>query len=307
MKKTLLIGNFGAGNIGDELILSSALENYPNSIVMTNDGESSSQFVEKKIETVPFFPTGIRSAIRFLFSSSYRKKLFNLRNQIDQVIFPGGGLFAIRFRACFLWWLVFLWTQKTLKDARISFEHQGIDQKLGWGSRILTRYVLSRVGNISVRDEASQIAVKQLIGKNVQNQGDRVSRFLSSHFPQRNFQKENLILINSLSEWSFSHIQKKLIEKQIFHSNNEIEYIFIAFQKSDTQHVPEDFPGKVAFPQTQTQLFNLFQKASFVIGERFHSILLGEFFCGAERTFTLRKPYSEKVWSFMKHKNIESL
>ena len=62
--KTLLVGNFGADNVGDELILLAALEVYPESLVMTSNPEFSQTFTERTFETISMTPTGFRSMLQ---------------------------------------------------------------------------------------------------------------------------------------------------------------------------------------------------------------------------------------------------
>ena len=61
--RTLLIGSFGAGNIGDEMILLAALEAYPKSLVMTADKDASATFLAREIQTVQPFPIGLDISI----------------------------------------------------------------------------------------------------------------------------------------------------------------------------------------------------------------------------------------------------
>lgn len=304
MGKTLLVGNFGAGNVGDELILASALEQSPEAVVMTSDAEASRQFCGKEFETVPFPPTGLRTLVRYLFSPAYRRSFGALRGQIDQVVFPGGGLFAIRPRACWIWAVVFWWVQRIVvnKGASplvIKFEHQGVDRHLTWFGRRLAAYALGRADEVTVRDEASGEAVQALVGKEVEVVGDRVAvNFQSSIFNLQSEKKEKVVLVNALSSFDFTSIQHRFPEHQL---------VFVAFAGSDLDFVPEGFAGEVVFPKNKQAVFELFEKAEYAVGERLHFLICGTHFCGAEKTFTLKAPYSEKVESWSKKKNLTKL
>lgn len=85
-KKTLLIGNFGSGNIGDELILNFSLEKYEKDdvVVMTNEKVFSQEFTEKQFETIPFFPTGVRSFFSFIFDKKAKKDFFVITFQCGE-------------------------------------------------------------------------------------------------------------------------------------------------------------------------------------------------------------------------------
>jgi len=292
--KTLLIGNFGSGNIGDELILSQALENYPEAVVMTVSSEFPQKFCGKELDTIPFPPTGLRSGLRYLFSSKYRKILrcFAPQNdkEIERVVFAGGGLFAIKFRACFLWFLVFLWVRKL--NCRIEFLHQGVDENLGFFSRILTRFVFSRVDEITVRDEASVRAVQNICGKKVENRKDKLQ---SSNFnlQLKNKKKERIVLINARARFDVKILESKF---------EGYKKVFVVFDPSDQKF---SFGLDIIYPQTRKEVLELFEKAEYAIGERLHFLILGELLCGEDKTFVLRKPYAEKVQSFCSEKGIK--
>ncbi len=306
--KTLLIGNFGAGNVGDELILSAALEQYPDSIVMTSNPEASHIFTNKDFDTVQFFPTGLRSFFRFLFFASYREDIFSLRNEVFQVVFAGGGLFAIRFRACLLWSLIFWWVKKVLPGIPVRFEYQGIDSHLEFLNKKIVQFVFRRVDFVSVRDESSRMALKYFSEKLAENVGDRVSVFLSQKFPDRNFEslkKENIVLVNSIKPFAWHDFYLRFQSR--YKDMADFLFVFVAFEAQDLSCVPQDFVGKVLYPQTQNQIFELFKTARYGVGERFHFLLMSEFFCTSKKSFCLREPYAEKVLSFVKEKGIEKV
>lgn len=288
--KVLLIGNFGSGNIGDELILASSLRDYPNAVVMTADPEFSRHFCGRTLETVPFPPTGVRSAWKYLFSSRYRKA-FALQG-IQQVVFPGGGLFAIKPKACWIWFQIFRWVKRVYTGS-IHLLHQGVDEHLGWWSRLITKFVLSRASTVTVRDESSRRAVQALCGKNVENDHDKLQTIKL----QTTNKKEKMVLINARAKFDAKMLKR--FEGQ--------EMIFVAFDRSDLKYVPQDFEGEVVYPKTEKEVFDLFTKAQYVVGERFHVLLLGSHFCGTDKTFVLREPYAEKVKSFCEKEKIQSL
>jgi len=295
METTLLVGNFGAHNLGDEMIFTAALQDYPDSVVMTSDPEFSQRFTEKKFETVPFPPTGFRSLLRFLVNRKYRADIATLRHcDIKTLVFPGGGLFAIKTRACWLWFLIFVWLKHFFPKAEFRFEHQGVDQDMSWLSKKLTRFVFARADYVSVRDEASGQALEVLGIKNYVLSEDRVFSYLKNTdvnaltCPESD---EKLLIISALESFDVSVIEKKYPDHQI---------IFIPFALSDMSVLPDNFTHEVIFPKNKTELFSLLSQSDILVGERFHSLVCGYHFC---ETFVLREPYSEKVESFCeKHK-----
>ncbi len=294
--KTLLIGNFGAKNLGDELILNAALEKYPDSIVMTSDSDFSQNFCERQFETVAFYPAGFRSYFRYLM---HRKVFADLKNKVDQVVFPGGGLFAIKFRAVFLWFLVFRQAKKLGKP--VIFEGQGIDKKLGMVSKLLIRSVFTHCKSVETRDKASKEALRFLVIKDVKVAEDAVAAFLPTQKwgEGDKIAKDKLVLINALSKIS-SKTWNEIQEKYPGYRK-----VFVAFQASDKKYVPAELSREVVFPTSKTELFSLFSRAEVAIGERFHFLILGEFFCKAQNTFSLKKPYAEKVANFVAERDIK--
>ncbi len=301
-QKTLLIGNFGAKNLGDELILAFALENEKNNvIIMTVSGDFSQHFCEKSFQTVSFFPTGFRSFYRFLTNKSYRKEILLLREEVEEIVFPGGGLFAISFRAVWLWFIVFLWVKYLFKEKKVRFEYQGIDANLGFFSRFLIKQVFSRVERVSVRDEVSAQAIESLSinGLKIKIEEDLVFEQLRERTGvNEEVEKTPILLLNALSEFSIDKWE------DIEYKFSKLEKVFVCFDPKDKQFLPEGFSGRILFPKTKTDLFKLFVQAKTVIGERLHFLILGQYFCGSKQTFSLKDPYSQKVKNFCREKNI---
>jgi len=160
--------------------------------------------------------------------------------------------------------------------------------------------VFFHADQISVRDEVSVRAVKALSAQNVENVGDRVTKWLSTHYPQKKGgfpqPKTKRLLINARKKFDFPALQKEYPDYQ---------YIFVAFDPSDLRAVPADFPGEVIHPTHWQEVVQLFQDAREVVGERLHFLLLGEWFCSARYTRLLQEPYSQKVSSFAAEKNLK--
>jgi polysaccharide pyruvyl transferase WcaK-like protein len=292
-QKTLLIGNFGAQNVGDELILKSALQDYPEAIVMTVDPEYSQKFCTQKFPTTEFFPTGIKTWVKFLFSRAYRDQVLDIKTKgITRIVFPGGGLFAIRLWAFLIWGVVVWWCRRLLPGVPISFEHQGVDQDLNWIQQKIVRWSFSQAAKISVRDEVSQAVLKNLNMKS-ELVLDRVEGYLPKSKKEK---KEKICLINARSNFLFNK------DKSCF---PDYQKVFVAFAPTDLDFVPVGFEGEVVFPKTAEEVLDLFARAEVVIGERLHCLILGNHFCGAAKTFLLREPYAEKVASFCTKNSIE--
>lgn len=283
--KTLLVGNFGARNVGDEMILASALERYPDAIVMSADGVFSQRFQEKTFPTVLPFPTGFRSWVRFL--SHPEGTLRELKGKVDRIIFPGGGLLAIKDRAWWIWGSTIVGLRKMFPEARMEMEAQGIDvPKNDWQKFWLNRVIVA-TNSITVRDEASA-AVIDSFGSRAEIVGDAVESWLGSQpIPNPSLSKKEggkkLVLINARAKFTGEWPKAD---------------IFIAMEPSDARWVPRDFPGKVVFPDTVKEALEVFGSAKVVIGQRLHFLIMAKA-CGCPEIQTLGKPYAEKVKNWL--------
>lgn len=293
----LLIGNFGVGNVGDELILDAALETYgaDNCIVMTSNAEVSQTFCEQEFQTVPPLPTGFRSLMRYLVSVRYRRSFKALIPEVDQVIFPGGGLFAIKTKAYWIWAIHFFWAQK-LFNKKIILEHQGIDQPQNFVQRWCLKYVLGLTQSVSVRDEASAAVVTSPNPSiEVQVKEDRVVESFESI---NTIDGASALLLNA---------RAKVDKPQVMAKVKALDLVptFICFEPSDRAFAPVGW--EVVVPQTKTELRSVFSQAQVVVGERFHSLVLGLKSVGNKQTYVLREPYAKKVANFCKAESIDSL
>lgn len=299
--KTLLIGNFGDRNLGDELLLAAALREYKDVVVMTNDPSFSQYFTEMPFRCVPFFPTGFRSLLKYLFSSGYRRAFREQIQGVEQVVFVGGGLFAIRLKAYIIWGLMFWWAKRLMPKAEIRFEHQGVDAPSFLLSKKIVQSVLMKADFVSVRDEASQKVVELLIGDTVEVVGDRALKIVPSKCQIRD---QKILLLNARASIPWGPVWGSLEHR---FPDTKFQKIFVGFHASDMMYAPEDAEVIKVFPKTKTELFSLFETATYAVGERFHFVLLGDSFVGHTHTFTLRKPYADKVYDLCKTKNIEPL
>ncbi len=289
--KTLLVGNFGARNVGDEMILASALERCPDAIVMSADSSFSQRFQEKKFQTVLPFPTGFRSWIRFL--SHPEGTLRERKGTVDRIIFPGGGLLAIKDRAWWIWGSTIVGLRKMFPEARMEMEAQGIDvPKNDWQKFWLNRVIVA-MNSITVRDEASAEVIYSF-GSRAEVVGDAVENFLKdiSLEKERKFQTTNYKLQTSKKEFVLVNARAK------FTGEWPKADIFIAMEPNDARWVPEDFPGKVFFPDTVREALEVFGSAKVVIGQRLHFLIMAKA-CGCSEIRTLGDPYAEKVKNWL--------
>ncbi len=278
--KTLLVGNFGAKNIGDELILASAIDRYPEVLVMTADGEYSQCFLEKEFQTVQPFPTGFKSCTHFLFNK--KDSLWAYRKKIDHIVFPGGGLFAIRNKAWWIWGITVLVLRKMFPRARIELQAQGIDRPKNWFQKIILIQVLKNIHSISVRDQASADVLRSFKTE-APVVRDAVEIWLENHVVHE--KESTKTILNARAPWTEKWPKADL---------------YIAMEEGDLQFAPE---GMTAIhPSTMKETLEIFASTKKAIGQRLHFLILAHA-CGAE-VETLGEPYAEKVEAWLKEKGI---
>lgn len=288
--KILLVGNFGAKNLGDELILLAGLQDYPDAAVMTADSDWTQSFCEREFETVVFPPTAFRSWFKYYTSSSYRRAVKALANRFDRIIFVGGGLFAIKLRACVLWWMVFKWLKRLNPKAEIWFENQGIDRGLSRLSKKLMVSVMRQADYVSTRDQRSFNQTAKLDIPRAELKSDK---FWETEFEWiASADKKPQVLVNALA------VLEPGQRRDLYEKFKNKQLVFVAFQASDLKAVPKNWPGEVVFPSTQSELFELFDVSEQIVGERLHSLLMGSKVLGTKNVYLLRQPYSEKVTIF---------
>lgn len=165
MKKTqsnhvLLLGNYGAKNIGDEAILASLLVyaqkhyNSPKLSVLTDNHDYVQHHIVKdKGLCYPLFPTGLRSCITYLLPSLRQRK--ELRDA-KVTLFGGGGLFTdnVSILAVLLWTVQFLYVRYFLGTPVIIMA-QSIGPLKSPLARALTQWVMAQAKEVHLRDHLS--------------------------------------------------------------------------------------------------------------------------------------------------------
>lgn len=297
----LLIGSFGAENIGDELILNAALTKHSSAIVMTADAKKSQEFLEKSFPSVPPFPTGIKSLFHFLKAknwNTYKK----LNKKIDQIIFPGGGLFSLSLKACLIWTIHIWWCRHFFPGKKIHLESQGIDFPRNFFARKLIQWGLLNVNSVSVRDRLSQENAQKISEKKASIVGDAVENYFKKNpvIPaQAGIQnlKTKKALLNAAKPFNLEKLIKKIDQRKS---------TFIAFDKNDLKKIPGNFPGKIIFPKTISELFETFQEHEIFIGQRFHFLVLAKHI-SPKTTFLLESPYAPKTDQYAKTNGIKEI
>ncbi len=157
----LLLGNYGAHNLGDEAIFASLLfyckKNYGETVKISALTDNHT-FVQKHLSNntvtcYPLFPVGFRSILKYLWPALKNKS--RLRD-VDFALFGGGGLFtdSVSIHAVVIWFVQFLYVRYYLGIPVVTYGQSigPLHTKVGtW----LTTFAMKRMQSCYVRDLAS--------------------------------------------------------------------------------------------------------------------------------------------------------
>lgn len=329
----LLIGNFGAGNYGDEAILiamlSGLLEHFPDAhFKIISSGKAVTEgflkpFISvwdlKKVEFVKPLPCGIRSFARSWFSGE-RKKIIQEIASCDMGIYCGGGLFTDEesIFAIPMWAEYSFWLKKFGKPI-YSFG-LGIGPFRHALSQKIFSFAFKNVSQVGVRDQFSLDQAKNSLGidAKIMNTGDTFFLFPKRFFDKKGDLKNKKPYIalslrdcKFISRFSYKKIARSL---DLIIQNFGYDIRFFSFQKHGSKDLHiwhkicehmnsrEHIFLENAEHGIQEVLDGLSQ-AVFVIGMRFHSIL----FSLRSRKPFLSLPYAKKSLSLLKDNIFDSM
>jgi polysaccharide pyruvyl transferase CsaB len=152
LKNILIIGNYGAGNLGDDAILGGIVTDlravgFTGSISVTYGGVRTSTEIYSGLKKVCFAPAGLRSFLK-------RRKLAHIE-KADLVIIGGGGLFVDSES----WRAPMIWSAQAKACRKVNTPYIIYGQSIGPLKRRLSRHLckiaLRGATAIHVRDKAS--------------------------------------------------------------------------------------------------------------------------------------------------------
>lgn len=154
--RCILVGNYGVGNLGDELLKNYFLDRFSDIqwvVVSANPG----------MQEVPRLPLGFRSFFRPWWRTLQAYRTY------EAVVFGGGSLFTDTesLFACVLWWWHAFVAWIFGKQFFLAF--QGIGPFGTHMGKVCTRWVVRRATFCSVRDEASAKRVEEWGGTAVRS------------------------------------------------------------------------------------------------------------------------------------------
>lgn len=305
--KLVLIGNFGAQNIGDELILAGFLKKLGKELpkakvtILGSDPKRIRRF--HGIDTLPLLPCGLRSFFRRGWWRSIRKM-----KKADAVIFPGGGLFTDEesLRAIIIWGLHLLAARYFWKPVYLL--GQSIGPIKGEYAKDLTRGILKKAEWIGTRDTASANELKKLgiPANKIKNGRDSscwlVNRLAKTRPIKKTGRIKILVSLRSfpnIGETFFKEITKALDQ---ISEQRQARISFAAFGKGDLdvwkticRNAKHAKLWKVLeLPESAEGVLKEIKAFDLVIGMRLHSIIAAKLV----GTPAIALAYSRKVSEF---------
>lgn len=289
----LLLGNYNAGNLGDNSLMKSALKG-----LVANFANFKFKIIApKKPADSLILPTGFRSLLTFGW---IKTPYYFLRAKY--AVFGGGGLLNVEeYRSLIIWGsqIFFLKLCKT--------EIFLIANSITPSNSRLLRYLLSKVDLISVRDNESFLFLNKLeLGIPVRKTADLAFCLDANEYIDNSLEYdfEEFVVINmrSYKEVSYS-LQLEVLNKIISHviSNTTFGVYLLPFDKSDLSFLrrlskEHSENGRVlVLPLESDVVMTAIAKAKLVVSQRLHPLIF---------SLILNKPtialsYSTKVISLV--------
>lgn len=261
-KNILIIGNYGAGNFGDELVLESILKMLP----------------KEKIRVVSRdfypFPSGIRSFFISIFTRRIFKTLATYM-RANTVIFGGGTLFTSEEPITIWIWSMQILPAIFLRKKIICFG-QGIGPIRGRFSKWIMRKIFSRFAHIILRDcESGKILRSTGVTNEIKIVPDPV-------FAMKFEKAKGGELLVALRDWKFSGVdfmQKMTDFLEWIYLEYGLKTHFLIFDRADTDISEKIASGIVSYKAQISEVGfgnfkEIFSKGSFALNFRLHASIL---------------------------------
>jgi polysaccharide pyruvyl transferase CsaB len=291
----VICGNYGAQNLGDEMILSGLIKylkhKYINcniTVLSANPEETAKQY---NVKSARHLPAGVKSYLNYFFKRSTYSKTIKAVQNADVFVLGGGGLFSnLSLKANFIWANQIRLALKHNKNLKIWNLGQSLPPLKSKFAQYLARKTYEKSDLIVFRDSKSVENLKKL-SKNLK----------SSHKPDfalnasgiKNIQEENFIyfkkflaqptkkvnhLLISLRAMNNSKVLKKLRQKvkeldpkKITCLNFQPRFDNKLHEKLGKQLGHKNF--KIVSPQNEEQAAKYFKDADLIITMRLHATI----------------------------------
>lgn len=301
----VLVGNFGAGNFGDELILAGFLQRLKNpkfclqlnsacapaklpkltqaqiTILAAKPILAEAIHPDQNLNFVPQLPAGLRSLSRWNWFSTYRA--FRKANVI---IFPGGGLFT-DFES---WHAILIWSLPVLLAKILGKPICFYGQSVGPVHSTLAQKILRKIlpwGNLwEVRDKQSVTELQKLkvpMQKIVCAQ-DSALHLITQNIPKSpkypKSPRKILLALRNFPQAS-SQFWAELAQVLRFLAQQQIQFTFVNFGQGDLEFLQEFWqkqklnlaPKFFTLPCTLPEFFSKLRSFDLVLGIRLHSLI----------------------------------
>lgn len=289
--KIVIAGNYGAKNLGDEMILEGVLKSLEclgESEITVLSADPTETEEAHKVRSVEKVPAGFKS---FLNSKGAGRKAIS---ECDYFILGGGGLFgSLTFRANIIW-AIQAFTAQYYKKPVIC-----LGQSVGKIKNILVKVMVKRIFQkaklITVRDQDSKNNLQEIgVKQKIHVFPDPV--FRTDKAPASERTNSVVVALRQMTNLSpnFKEIIQKFLNWLINKEKKELK--FIDFQKGSEhdqklhQAIQENVSGKNILDISE------FSRADLIIGMRLHSILTAI----KRETPFIAINYNSKVSSYLK-------
>ncbi|TSC97899.1 MAG: hypothetical protein Greene101449_1068 [Candidatus Peregrinibacteria bacterium Greene1014_49] len=281
----LLVGNYGVGNLGDEMLREYFLKAFPEVewiVISANAGCPFDQLRAGRLQVaeVPRLPFGLRSFL----TTPWWRTLFTLWNS-DGMVFGGGTLLTDieSIKAPMLWWWHAFWARLFRKKIILAF--QGIGPFRTRAGEWCSRWVVEHAECVIVRDDKSLKRISHWKNKKcVQSFDPAISLF----------DKENSISQNERTKKVFIIIPRANATGMFLESSREVyekrkaewsAVRIISLEPEDAaeqqicRRLSREFHALVTTPRTWKELQDALQDASFLITQRYHGAIAALAMC----------------------------
>lgn len=294
-KRILIVGNYGAGNLGDDAIFAGIVEElrslgYKGQIELTHGSYPSSNEIYDGFKKNAFAPSGILSSIKK--SRNEAKKAIK---RSDLVILGGGGLFidSESKRAPYIWGRQAILCKKMQKP--YFCYGQSIGPITDPNNKSITKEVFDSSGGVHVRDMNSVNFLRSInFDKDITVGTDPALTWLQKQ--DIHVKKEKIIAI-SIREWP-GVVWDEILEAILHYSAQKgLRPVFV---QMDTRNHKENSliakTGRNLFhPKSSLEALTFFKKAEIAITMRLHASI----FAMVAGTPFVALSYSDKVKGLM--------
>lgn len=298
----LIIGNYGAGNLGDDAIFAGIISDlhnigYKGEISLLHSGFPSSKDIYSDFATDVLVPSGLRSRFK-------KNDTFDLIKKADLVILGGGGLFVDTesIKAPLIWYT------QAMACVKLGIPYICYSQSVGplhsFISRFLTRRVFNNAQAIHVRDNESLNLLRRLgVNKEITVSTDSA---LSWSANQKKSEKKDIFLL-SLRKWEkkTDNSWKKIIyECEDYSKANGLTLKLIPMDLRDETELKmlRSTGLEVLSPKSVTDVVRIISESKILCSMRLHASILAL----GLGTPVLSISYSTKVKSFIETLGIKS-